>query len=240
MNIILFEESELTQTLSSKDARITHIRRILRLQEGEKFAAGILGKEQGYAVLEAHGEHEWIVHFTPEKESTKQHPISLIIGCPRPPVARRLIKDLSTMGVENIHICASELNEKSYLTAKLWRDNLWHTALMEGAMQAGSTHIPKLHTAASLQEVLRNISYEPTTRYLAFDNNSDALPFSQVRINYTPTYVAIGPERGWSDAEGRLFTMHQFTLIRFGERILRTETACSLAVGLILERWGIY
>jgi len=48
--------------------------------------------------------------------------------------------------------------------------------------------------------------------------------------------VAVGPERGWSDRERLLFASHAFVSKTMGNRILRTETACSAALAILLGR----
>ena len=43
--------------------------------------------------------------------------------------------------------------------------------------------------------------------------------------------MAIGPERGWSDAEVDLFTQHGFTPVGLGERVVRVELALVFLLG---------
>lgn len=45
--------------------------------------------------------------------------------------------------------------------------------------------------------------------------------------------VAIGPERGWSQRERLLLKQRGFQTISVGKSILRTETACNLACGML-------
>jgi RsmE family RNA methyltransferase len=50
--------------------------------------------------------------------------------------------------------------------------------------------------------------------------------------------LAIGPERGWSDRERQLFAAAGFTRLSLGPRALRTETACTAALVLVMEKLG--
>ena len=51
--------------------------------------------------------------------------------------------------------------------------------------------------------------------------------------------LAIGPERGWSDRERSLFVSHGFKPMLLGSRVLRTETACSAGLAVLLSRMGL-
>ncbi|MDR2144262.1 MAG: 16S rRNA (uracil(1498)-N(3))-methyltransferase [Treponema sp.] len=50
--------------------------------------------------------------------------------------------------------------------------------------------------------------------------------------------LAVGPERGWSDRERELLEQAGFRRLSMGSRALRTETACTAAVILLMEKLG--
>ena len=52
-------------------------------------------------------------------------------------------------------------------------------------------------------------------------------------------YAAIGSERGWTDKERSLFTDYGFASCSMGVRVLRTETATTVALSLILQSMGL-
>jgi len=54
-----------------------------------------------------------------------------------------------------------------------------------------------------------------------------------------PACLALGSERGWTEAETRLFQAEGFTLASLGTRILKTETAASAAAAIALARLGL-
>ena len=51
--------------------------------------------------------------------------------------------------------------------------------------------------------------------------------------------AAIGSERGWTDAERALLESYGFVRCRMGERILRTESAATVAAALLLSELGV-
>ena len=240
MNLILFEEEEFNTNLFFNDPRAVHIRDILHLKEGDDFAAGIIGGLRGRAKLIFRGSSGWKVAFTALEESPPLLPLTLILGCPRPPVAKRILKDMSTMGLREIRVCSTDLNEKSYLGSKLWREGLWREALIDGAVQGGSTLIPTVHTGSSLEHVLENLP--PGAGKIAFDNDEEIRSYSRWNssADYSSAVLAIGPERGWSHRERDILDSREFFRLHLGKRILRTETACSAGAALLLESLGFF
>ena len=154
MNLILFDRAELGRELPYGDARAVHISRILKLDEGDEFLAGVIGGPRGRARLLLRGAEGWRISFTALEESPALYPLTLVLGCPRPPTARRILKDMCAMGLKELRVCSTDLNEKSYLGARFWREGLWRAALTDGAMQGGTTLLPRLIRGASLERVL--------------------------------------------------------------------------------------
>ncbi|OQX28734.1 MAG: hypothetical protein B0D92_07405 [Spirochaeta sp. LUC14_002_19_P3] len=236
MNMVLLEEEELEAQLPHDDPRIKHITGILGLSEGGCFLAGIVGGAKGEAVLHRESSRGWRIQFTPKEPSPPLLPVTIIIGAPRPPVAKRLLRDLTAMGVREMRFCAAELSEKSYLSAKLWREGQWLIALKNGAMQGGSTFLPRVRTMNSLREALSGLP-ENAAR-IGFDMTGEKS--SRGEKDWAEMGLALGPERGWTDSERRVLRENGFTIRSLGERILRTETACAAALGLLLGERGIY
>jgi RsmE family RNA methyltransferase len=232
MNLILFRADEVGIALPSSDPRIIHIREILGMGVNDEFAAGIIGGATGRGCLTSEGPDGWNWCFVPLGESPPFRPVTLVLGCPRPPVARRLLKDMCTVGVREIRVCATDLNERSYITSKLWRDGLWREALIEGAVQAGVTRIPDVKTETCLDRALENLPDDAARA--ALDNGPGAVSFGSWKTGSREAVLAVGPERGWSDRERALLELNNFSRLHLGRRILRTETACSLGTGLLL------
>lgn len=238
MNIILFEEEELGSDLLYTDIRAVHIRDILKLGEGDIFAAGIIGGEIGSARLNARGAEGWKWSFTAGGESPPLRPLTLVLGCPRPPVAKRILKDMTSIGVREIRACSTDLNENSYLTSRLWRDGLWRDAVIEGAVQCGSAILPAVRTGVSLERSLDDLP--PSAVRVALDNGDGASPFGDWDTGFSEAVLAVGPERGWSDRERGLLESRGFVRLHLGNRVLRTETACSVGAALLISEMGCF
>ena len=121
------------------------------------------------------------------------------------------------MGVQRIHFARSDLGERSYAHSPLWKAGEYRRHLIDGAMQAVSTRLPQVTVAQKLQT--RCSSKDAETK-LALDNVDAASPLSAAAVAL-PVALAIGSERGWSDAERAVLREAGYRLVDLGPRVLR-------------------
>ncbi len=236
MNLILFEPDEINEPLPKHDPRAVHILSILKSGEGDCLKAGVVnGKRGSLTILSAEGESIRF-SFAPEVESEALFPLDLVIGAPRPLVTKRLLKDLSSLGLGKLLFTRTDLGEKSYLESGLWRDGEYRRHLYEGAEQAVSTRIPEVKLFPGLEACLKMV--ESGSRRFVLDPVRGSLRLQNVPLDARPVVLAVGPERGWTDRELDTFSRFGFENVRLGDRILRTEAACLAASSILLSRLG--
>ena len=233
MNIILFQEGE--TFLPIRDERAQHILRVLHMKEGDTFRGGIVNAMEGQMTIEGISDEGITLSFVPENDSSALYPLTLICAQVRPICMRRILREAVSLGVSRMILPVSDLGEKSYLNASLYKDGEYREILIDGAMQAGRTGVPETVLAENVEEAVRIASADS---YLLLDNAIGAVPLSGMDLRGRSVVVAVGPERGWSDRERRLFLDSGYTPTIMGNRILRTETAAVAAVALALSRMG--
>jgi 16S rRNA U1498 N3-methylase RsmE len=128
-------------------------------------------------------------------------------------------------------------------------DGPWRRQLIAGAQQGGHCFLPGVERFYSLGKALGAAASGPAggavePARLVLDLVPGALDLlgwcAGLKDRWSgPSGVAgpglvlaIGPERGWSERERRLFQEAGFGAFGLGRRILRTETACILACGM--------
>lgn len=252
MNICLFSPEEILNPLDIQDERAQHILKILHKKEGESFSAGIIGGQAGTAVIKkieveekksSDGKKTFkggkiYFDFTPESDGKKLYPLKMIIGFPRPIQLKRLLRDMASLGVQEVHLTGTELGEKSYLKSDLATKGEAEKFLLDGSIQAGSTQVPKLFIHQTLKNCLEQIDLEG--KLLALDNIEPSQSLScALKEKPQKAIAAIGSERGWTNYERQLFRQNGFELLSMGKRILRTETASTVATSLILDSMGV-
>lgn len=285
MNICLFEQEEISKPLKADDPRAVHIKKILHKGVGDTFAAGVIGGQAGTATItkidcaspdgsqaqDAGAETAstpkkggGAIHFTftPQSDGKPLFPLHMIIGFPRPIQLKRLLRDMAALGVSSVRLCGTELGEKSYLKASLSDPAEVYKMLLDGTVQAASTHIPKPYVYPSLSACLDALAAEAGTDSspksadglesvaslksgslkLALDNvDPKASLHAFLQDNPPkdrPVLAAIGNERGWSPAERALLEERGFVRLGMGSRIMRTETAATVSASLILSEMG--
>jgi 16S rRNA U1498 N3-methylase RsmE len=262
VNIILFEAHELGKPLARRDERTVHLLKVLRKKAGDAFEAGILGGNRGRGRVEAVRLDGSLVYTLDlNDEPPPRFPVRMAVGYPRPIQLRRILRDLSNLGVPAVDLAGTELGEKSYRETKLITDGGARSALIEGAVQAGDTRIPLLSVYGSLDDWLAERpwdqreppdgaadcgwnSYASGTRFarspllIAADNVRPEGSLANLNALGQSVVLAVGSERGWSDAERERLEAAGFLRLSMGERALRTETACVAAAILALEKIG--
>ncbi|MBO5137072.1 MAG: RsmE family RNA methyltransferase [Spirochaetaceae bacterium] len=248
MNIVLFSAEEINLPLCRSDYRAVHILNILHKGVGDTFEAGIINGKEGIATITDLTEEKIIFKFTPISEGKKLYPLTMIIGFPRPIQLKRLLRDVASLGVASVHLTATELGEKSYLNSSMSQYENAYAMLKDGSVQAKSSHIPELFIHTSLKECLNSLTKVKNSLRVAFDNvkpESHLLAladFSQgckAKLLDCGVVAAIGSERGWTDNERNMLVAADFKLCGIGSRVLRTETASTVAAALILSKMEV-
>lgn len=262
VNIVLFEEGELASPLPLCDHRVKHIQKILKKGVGDSFDAGIVNGAAGTAEIRSVSPQGMEFRFEASGDGKPLHPVIMIIGFPRPIQLKRLLRDIASLGVSQVHLCGTELGEKSYLKATLSQPEELTAMLKDGSIQAKSTHVPQVFVhqdvASCLDFVAGNDNIGVTGNdsirvagnpriHVALDNIEPTASlqgflsskFSADEVKRAGVVAAIGSERGWTANERNLFRERGFTLCGMGERVLRTETAATTAVAIILSNMEI-
>ena len=105
-------------------------------------------------------------------------------------------------------------------------------------MQSGQSGVSSLQFASSLSDAITKLPSD--TQRIVLDNVWEGMPLSMFQVKENqPVVLAIGGERGFSDRERTLFREYGFQFASLGKRILRTETACSAGLAVLLGRMGL-
>ncbi|MDR0312809.1 MAG: 16S rRNA (uracil(1498)-N(3))-methyltransferase [Treponema sp.] len=252
MNIILFEPHEIGKPLPRRDERTIHLLKVLHKKCGDTFEAGILGDKRGTGRIESIKIDGSLTYSLILKdEALKRYQVRMAVGFPRPIQIRRILRDLSNLGILAIDLMGTELGEKSYRETKLLSDGGARAAMIEGAVQARDTMIPILFSYGSLEDWLGERpwdkpkeqggfgSYRISPLLIALDNVRPEGALANLSATGQSIVLAVGSERGWTDSEREKLEKAGFLRLSMGERIMRTETACVAAAVLALEKTGV-
>ena len=221
-----------------QDPRAQHICKILRLKEGESFQAGIINVGKGTATLTALGKEYIRFDFTLEDtQSAHLYPVTLLVSQVRPICMRRILREAVSLGVQTIILCTTQTGEKSYAQATLYTSGEYRSILLDGAMQSGKCGVSEVQFASSVHSAMSLL--DESSQRIVLDNVREGSSLALATITASSVVLAIGGERGFTDEERSVFESNGFSFAALGSRILRTETACSAGLAVLLGRMGL-
>ena len=247
------------------DERYLHIKKILNLKEGDVFKAGIINGKIGEALISHLSEEKILFSFClnpPDKniadkgaDKNKDRkdayevekiplplpPIKIILGFPRPIQLRRALRDAASLGFSEIVLCGTDLGERSYLKSNLSSPEEIKKYLLDGISQAGQTLLPDFSFCSSVKEALKNLKTASFKGSKVLLDIGDFPSLSTFRMTKGEELtIAIGSERGWTQNERESFFSEGFIPYSMGKRILRTETALTSALSILLANNGFW
>ena len=224
-------------------AQIEHVNQVLGAKVGDTLKIGQLEGNLGTAV---------IADMTPERIDLyevslvtvppSKLDLTVVLALPRPKVLRRLIMDMTALGVRDIILINSYRTQKSY-----WQSPMLSRLdefVLEGLQQGVDTVAPRISLQKRFKPFVedelvnlitnRAIVAHPYAelsfaQYVQQQLESSELPHRSV----LPSIVFIGAEGGWIDYEVELLARQGCQTVHIGARILRTEAA----VNAILGQW---
>lgn len=118
------------------------------------------------------------------------------------------------------------------------RERHWLGVLRSACEQCGRNRVPELLPMLPLDAACTEFRRRaPEALAMMLDPRAAAALASVARTARPAAGLLIGPEGGWSDAELATARLHGFTAVRFGPRVLRTETAALAAIAT-LQAWN--
>ncbi|MGH8017639.1 MAG: 16S rRNA (uracil(1498)-N(3))-methyltransferase, partial [Opitutaceae bacterium] len=223
--------------LPPNDPRHAHIRRVLRRGVGDSFDCGLINAARGKAIVTNDTAAGLRLEFQWGDKPPSLDPITLLIGLPRPQTARKILRELTALGVARMHFFQSAKGEPSYAASSLWGSGEVRRHLIEGAQQAFCTRLPEVAVFPKLGAA---IDAAPATNLrTAMDVYEGNVSVASLPLPDADATIALGPERGSDAREREILRQRGFTLAHLGRRVLRSETACVAAVAILKARLGL-
>lgn len=253
MNRILFEKSEISQDgiATFGGERAEHILKVLHGEVGQKLKTGeiggLIGSGEIIEISKAFSDTplQIKVKVSHENESLKPW-IDLVLAPPRPRVLKRLLPQLSALGVGRIVLVGAKKVEKDFWGATLLKEEIYRPLVVDGLMQSG-TSIPtemisrrqfRKFLAEELDDMFPNSLRIVAHPYEEKESSKEAgaLKCSSSKSTAERVLLAVGPEGGWTDDEVQLLEEKGFSRYSLGARILRTDTATVALIAQLMDR----
>ena len=252
MNCILLPATNFSNQSAHINAvvQIEHVNQVLGAKVGDTLKIGQIEGNLGSAI---------ITDITPErillsevKLTTAPPPklhLTVVLALPRPKVLRRLIMDMTALGVRDIILINSYRTQKSY-----WQSPMLSRLdefVLEGLQQGVDTVAPRISLQKRFKPFVEDELAQLITNRAVIAHPYAELSFLQYMQqqhlqkqlenselshgSILPSMVFIGAEGGWIEYEVELLAKQGCQAVHIGKRILRTEAA----VNAILGQWLI-
>lgn len=232
MNLVLITPAEAATGLPSEDARARHLRETVGLAVGGAFHVGVENGLRGIATITALAP-KLTFSVAWERSPQARLPLSVLVGLPRPQTAKKVLHDLASLGAARIIFFESAKGDPGYLTSSLWKDGEWREHVLKGTEQACSTLVPEVTRVGSLAEAVALIAGDAWK--VALDPY-EATGAPELSTPAQAAVLAIGPERGFAEAERATLRAAGFGFAHLGDRILRVEAAALVGGALMLSQ----
>jgi RsmE family RNA methyltransferase len=229
MNRILYLKTELTHDqLLLTDYRATHILQVLKPAVGDALRTGEIDGPLSLGTVLKIEPQKVILRIQTGLQPARPD-LNLLLALPRPKVLKRLLPQIAAIGVDNLYLVNAERVEKYYFDTHVLSDDFMFKALLEGLQQSGDTCLPKVEVVKHLPSFLTKTAF-PDNRWLL--HPYAATTFLEVESKPGRKLIALGPEGGWRTSELEQFEALGFKQVTLFDRILRSDTACVVALGI--------
>jgi len=219
----------------SDPKQVSHIKEILKSKVGDTLTIAEIGGNIGKATIREINENEVllgdvILNIQPPAKLD----LTVILALPRPKVLRRLIMDMTSLGINKLIIVNSYRSQKSYWQSPLL--NRIDEFVFEGLQQAIDTVPPVIEFKKYFKPFVEDefpallLDKEQGNAVIAHPYASQTWK-SYLDTNTMPKILCIGAEGGWIDYEVDLLCQHGCKAVSLGPRILRTETVVNVLLG---------
>ena len=236
MNCLLLDPKEFdasTGRASISGRRRRHADEILNASKGDRLRVGLVGGRLGRArVLELNDERlELAVEF--DRDPAEKLPLTLVMALSRPPVFRRLLSTVASLGVRRILVVGTARTEKSFWQSHVLEPDAMRERLLLGLEQSSDTVLPSVELHRYFEPLVEEVLpplLEQGRGFLAHPTAAMPCPAGVEG----PISVFVGPEGGLIDYEVDKLRALGFECVRVGDRVLRVEPVIPLLVGRLV------
>lgn len=225
--MVLLEEKDLIGTavrIRLTGRRHEHIRKVLKAKTGDELCVGLLGGKIGTGEILSIDDKDVEIDATLTKDPPEPLPLTLVLALPRPVVFKRLLAQITTLGVKKIYLLHTARVEKSYWKSPALGEKAVREQFMLGLEQAKDTILPELKICGSFKKFILDELPGIAKRsrvFVADPGSGAAAPACPGEMST----LVIGPEGGFIPTEIESLARAGCAAINFGKRILRVETA---------------
>lgn len=232
MNIVLLLDEDFVDRdrVVISGRRLEHITEVHGAVEGDSLRVGKLNGKLGEGRILSMDDEKLEMKVELHEDPPPPSDIQLVMAMPRPKVFRRMLQDMTTMGIKKINVIKTWKVEKSFWESPVLDEEKLRESMILGLEQAKDTILPEIKVYKrfkpfvedELPDIIRG-----TECLLGHPGGESSCEKSEG----CKVTLAIGPEGGFTPYEVEMFKSQGFKVFSLGERILRVETVLPYILG---------
>jgi 16S rRNA (uracil1498-N3)-methyltransferase len=216
-----------------------HLARVLRKRMGDRI--GVMDGEGNYYICDVESVEEAVtlrvVRHLPNRGETHR-PVALLQAILKEPAMDDVVDKATQMGVTSIVWVPSTHVVGNLSEAKLER----HLRIARAAAkQCGRSRIPKIEKASAFEEAVvrfRNWRVAHVAHPLDSPSNFVSVDYSGKGEMIDGGVLLVGPEGGFTPEETTVAQRYRFAPLSLGNRRLRSGTAATVGLAILLRELG--
>ena len=229
MNLIILNKTDFiegTGRVHIQDHRLDHICNVNKPSVGDELRVGLLNGKIGCGRITLIEEGKIEIDVVLDREPPAPLQLTLIFAMVRPRVFKRVLTQVTAMGIKKIVVVNSFRVEKSFWKSPVLEKESLNKYLIRGLEQGQDTIVPEVLIRPLfkpfVEDELPDI-VKSTHSFVAHPYTSEPCPYN---IG-SPVTLAVGPEGGFIPYEVKKLIECGFSAVHLGERTLHVESAIS-------------
>lgn len=231
MNLVLLENTDFIDDgyIVLKGRRFKHLITVNKVMKNHRLVCGLLNDKIGTGLITKISNHflEMKIHL--DTAPPTPLPLTLVLALPRPKMLKRIIENVTSMGVKKIYLINSWRVEKSFWQSPLLKEDQLRKYMILGLEQSRDTILPQIYQKRFFTRFVNEELPGISKNSLCITAHPKALKNCPSGVNKDITLV-IGPEGGFIDIEVATLEKQGFFSYHIGQRILKVETAVTYLI----------
>lgn len=236
--------------MALRGSDVWHITKVLRLSTGAEIIVFDGSGREYLVVLDQQKRREIRGTILDQWQNQTESPLHLILvqGLPKANKMDLIVQKATEIGVNEIIPLETERSIWSSKQKRARGANVaqrldrWSRICIEAAKQSCRTAIPLIRPVVSIEEFLAHpLSADIKLLLWEEEKQTSLRPvFQEAKEIVRSAVVIIGPEGGLTPEEATQLQEHGYQYVSLGKRVLRTETAGMVVLGILQYEFGDY
>ncbi len=231
MNLVLLEQKDFVKDgcVILFGRRFEHLKRVNKIVEDDILTCGFLNGKIGTGRVVKVSDQSVEMIICLDRQPPSPLPLTLILALPRPKMLRRIIQNVTTLGVKTIYLINSWRVEKSFWKSPVLTEDSLREQMILGLEQSCDTTLPTIYKKRFFTQFVNEELADISKGAFCMTAHPKAQAVCPVGVT-NESVLVVGPEGGFIDIEIDTLKKVGFLPYHAGKRILKVETAVTYLI----------